>query len=135
MAGRALLQALLLLSPLLCVAYTGHDSPPMGWCAPVPAEPWPWLAQPRLSRHSPRRGALSGPGAVWMTNVLPCRMAWQRFRCQMDCTRDEHGRVNCVSEELFRSVADGAPCLSPHPVLPAAASVTSRVDAASPWQR
>ena len=35
-------------------------------------------------------------------------MAWQRFRCQMDCTKDAAGRVNCVSEELFRSVADGA---------------------------
>jgi hypothetical protein len=33
-------------------------------------------------------------------------MAWQRFRCQMDCTKDEHGRVNCVSEELFRSIAE-----------------------------
>ena len=40
-------------------------------------------------------------------------MAWQRFRCQMDCTKDAAGRVNCVSEELFRSVADGA--LPPHP--------------------
>ena len=40
-------------------------------------------------------------------------MAWQRFRCQKDCTKDAAGRVNCVSEELFRSVADGA--LPMHP--------------------
>ena len=33
-------------------------------------------------------------------------MAWQRFRCEKNCARDTHGRVNCVSEELFKSVAD-----------------------------
>ena len=33
-------------------------------------------------------------------------MAWQRFRCEVDCTPDEHGHVNCVGEQLFRSVAD-----------------------------
>ena len=33
-------------------------------------------------------------------------MAWQRFRCEQNCTPDNDGRVNCVSEQLFRSVAD-----------------------------
>ena len=75
-----------------------------------------------------------------------CRMAWQRFRCEMNCTPDEHGRVNCVSDELFRSVADGAlsvhpsmrpsgldPCHSLAPAVPAAVLTAPGAGGAQPW--
>ena len=48
--------------------------------------------------HSLENGVARTPPMGWM--------AWQRFRCEMDCTPDDHGRVNCVSEQLFRSIAD-----------------------------
>jgi hypothetical protein len=34
------------------------------------------------------------------------RQAWQRFRCEMNCVPDASGRINCVSEQLFKSITD-----------------------------